>query len=117
MSFVSFILDRLPQAVDREHFIGWNGPPAATWPRPVFRRDQAARVEFGLLTTGMLTQAFVLRSMTCVGLRRAIRRTFSGVRCLPHRAHAAISWFRSLEAGCECPANKPHLCRLKFPRG
>ena len=53
---------RLPlQATDREHSVAENAPRQQRGQDQVIRRDQAARVEFGLLTTGMLTQAFVLR--------------------------------------------------------
>ncbi len=48
MSFVSFILDRLPQAVDREHFIGWNGPPGSNVAKTSIppRSGRAGRVWF-----------------------------------------------------------------------
>jgi hypothetical protein len=55
-------LDLPPQAVDRQHFGSWELPLRQQRGQDqVFRRDQAARVEFGLLTTGMLRQGFVLQ--------------------------------------------------------
>jgi hypothetical protein len=80
------------QAIDRQHLGGREFPCRQRRGQDeIFRRDQATRIEPGLLAAGVLAQAFMSPSWTAGGLRCAIKRIFMVWR-LPDRAHSVFSW-------------------------